>query len=730
MPGMTDAFDYQPVGISNPRGVSLEAADTVATIGRDPSTARRPSAVSGFNPINWVDPWSVPNPEWAGWQGASVTDSGSAGAEPPRYLSQLGYESDYADSPDRGNRDIGSLLAGQGINTRFTGGSGVQYVTGAEASRMGLDPNQQYMMVHQTDPRATGAGNRTQARVLYQRDPSSGQAVPVWASDGFEGADPSAAMRRGLITVGGIALGGLGADYLMGANGLGSEVAGSGLAEAGGTGAVSSPVYSPGLANATNLGALESAGTAGVGGAGVGGAGGGATPGMASAGGAAPAAAGVPGGYTTAAADSALVGSSGAPIAPNGVTLANAGGTMATTPSLLERATGLISQNPRLAGQLGSIVGSAVGAGSPPGVDPSVGGAINRNASIAERQQQLAELQYADQRALMEQYAPLLRQQFEQTLADQRTTSQRADQQWQSYLTNFQPLETRMASTAAGYDTPERRAAAARDAGVAVSDRFAAARDSQAAGLSAAGIAPGSGKALALDAASRIEEAKAVAGASTGARRDIENTGIGLVSDAARFGRNLPSTGLQATQVAGQQGAQAGNQYTGLVSATGNPYQLAAPLLNYAVGANQSSGSLGLGQTQGQQNQWQNRAGLIGDVLGAGLTAWGYFSSEKLKDMGPEVTDALKAVKASPAKHWRYKAGGTAEMGPTAEAFAEATGLGDGTKISIPSHLGLHHAAISELADSMEGLAREVRGLKGRSANDDRPGLQSVKRRA
>ena len=291
----------------------------------------------------------------------------------------------------------------------------------------------------------------------------------------------------------------------------------------------------------------------------------------------------------------------------------------------LSAAGDFVKSNPALIGRLVTGAAGLAAAGRPPGVDPAVGAAMTTSAGLSTRQMQLAELQYADQRDLFEQYAPLLKQQFTMQLAEQGKSNVRADDQWSSYLANFRPLETKMAKTAAEFDTPERRELEARNAAGSVGDRFQAARDQQTQAQFSAGIQPGSGRALALENASRIEEAKAKAGASNQARESVETRGLALVDNAARFGRNMPSTGIATAALAGQQGQQAGQQYSGLVNATAAPSAASAPLFQGALSANNSAASIGLNSAAAESRQYEQKAGLIGDLLSAGLTAYGYY---------------------------------------------------------------------------------------------------------
>lgn len=174
-------------------------------------------------------------------------------------------------------------------------------------------------------------------------------------------------------------------------------------------------------------------------------------------------------------------------------------------------------------------------------------------------------------------------------LTEMGKTSARADDQWNNYLSTWRPVENKYAQSILNYDTPGRREQAANEAGSGVAAQFdlarsAGLRDAQAAGVDPSTIA-------ALGAASRIEEAKATAGAKNTARTDVEKTGLTLLQGGANFGRNLPNTSLNASSVATGQGNSAGNA---------------------TVAANKM-----------ETDATTSRNQLFGDLFGAGLKAYG-----------------------------------------------------------------------------------------------------------
>lgn len=352
---------------------------------------------------------------------------------------------------------------------------------------------------------------------------------------------------------------------------------------------------------------------------------------------------------------------------------------------------------------------------SAPSPDPGLGKAAEQNSAIAGRMADLAETQYADQKALLDEYAPLLREMLSSTMADQQTTRDRADAQWQSYTDTWKPLEDAYAQKALEFDTPERREAAATAATGEVGTQFDQMRSTAARDMAAAGLDPSTIQAL--GAASQIEEAKAKAGAANTARSQTEMAGLGLLESGARFGRNMPSTGLAASQLATNQGGAAQGGYQGLVNATGAPGASAGSLFSGAIQGNQSAGNLYTQQFNAQNASMNSQNSLFGDVLGAGLKAYGmgmFGSSKKTKRMGPAVRDGLEAVSKSPAKKWRYKPGEgdgnqKPRMGPTAESLKKvAPEVSDGKVVDGIALAGLHHAALGDVAKRLGRIEKKL----------------------
>lgn len=405
-----------------------------------------------------------------------------------------------------------------------------------------------------------------------------------------------------------------------------------------------------------------------------------------------------------------------------------------------------------------------------PAPDPAIGEAAKANAAIAGRMQDLAETQYTDQKALLAEYSPLLKSLIQSNVDAQQTSTDQSAAQWKSYTDTWQPIEQELAKQSLAMADPAKAQQEADRAASTAATQYDRATADGARTLQAAGASPE--RVAAMQASAGLSGAKAIAGAASGAYRDTQKAGLAYLDNAARFGRNMTSTGIATAQLAGQQGQAASGGVYGLQSATGAGAAQAGSLFSQAVGANSAAGQLGLANYNAQLQASQANNGFLGDLIGAGAgllgstkTAGGasglaaltsFFSSEKLKHMGPKVNGndaeeavekangdspaeeraegkkghnakeeaaerragdnpAEEAIEASPSKQWSYKPGlgdgdTRTRMGPTAESLRDATGgvVSDGTKVDGIALLGLHHAAIANQSKRLRRLEKRA----------------------
>lgn len=118
----------------------------------------------------------------------------------------------------------------------------------------------------------------------------------------------------------------------------------------------------------------------------------------------------------------------------------------------------------------------------------------------------------------------------------------------------------------------------------------------------------------------------------------------------------------------------------------------------------------------------QQSGSTFGDVLGgiggAGLLASAFapfFSSEKLKDKGPEPRGVADKIARMDVPTWNYKGDPKRHVGPMAEDMRDEFGVGDGTMIEPVDAVGVLFAANKDLAKRVKTL--EARKIGGRHSH-------------
>jgi len=474
-----------------------------------------------------------------------------------------------------------------------------------------------------------GASVKDKMDVDYTFDPKTGVAIPTNAVHRYQASDWVDKGQSIATLVGAMATAYLGGTALAGASAGGGT--GAAAAGAGGTGVAG------GSAATGNMALIESGlGTAGYGGAG---------------------AANVTGGLA-AGAGGAAEGLSGMDLAAdaaagtgNNVAAAGQGLSAAQTSTLSQMAskagTSLTEFLKTPAGQKAAIMlaTTAVGAATAPnGPTPgSSSGGGTTVGGIAGKQEGLADSLAARNTALQQQYDPLYAQLIQSNLGQQSQNADLSKSLIDSYKTDFAPLATKMATTAANYDTAERRQEAADAAIAGVGQQYTAARRTLNSNLAStgSGVDPSSGLAQSLNAASRLEEAKASAGAGTTARKNVETTGIGLVKDAANFGLSQANTGLSASSAS----TAAGNNAAGLAQQQQNQGNANATtvsgLFSNAVNSTGVKANIDNGVFNQQQTAYNNDNAKTADYLSAAGQIAGYIWSSK---KGGGLSDARRGA--------------------------------------------------------------------------------------
>ena len=250
-----------------------------------------------------------------------------------------------------------------------------------------------------------------------------------------------------------------------------------------------------------------------------------------------------------------------------------------------------------------------------------------RAEGVANRQIELAERQYDDEKALTDKYAPLYEAQVKASTDAQTKQNQQSDEQWASYKEFFAPAEQALATKSLNYDTPQKRESAAGDAMALSRTSYDNAATQLDDGLASANVDPSSGAAMAQRRGLASAGAANTAVAGNAARTAVEDKGMAYLDNAVRFGRNMPSTGLaaaSAAQTSGQVATGTVQQQAALING-----QTAASqgLLSGASSTLSAAGNMRLGlQKQNFATAMaidQNQQKQISNVTQAGLAAYG-----------------------------------------------------------------------------------------------------------
>ena len=266
----------------------------------------------------------------------------------------------------------------------------------------------------------------------------------------------------------------------------------------------------------------------------------------------------------------------------------------------------------------------AFGKGSAP--DPSAGLLASAEASriAAEAQKEIAKENLDFYKKQYEEFKPIMTEVLQGEITTQREAMRQA-KEYEDYMKGtFRPLEERLTSEAAKFDTEAEREKMARAAVGDIGQAFGNVRGQAQRQSRAAGMGSNTGRFAALNQQLNLQEALARAGAATSTRETAQDKGRALLYDAAALGRNLPSnvsasfgTGLQAAG-----GARQSAMAPGQIMQPG--YQGYA---NQMAGVQQGYGTAGniYGQEfssrmQGYNAQQQAEAALWGGLgQGAGM---------------------------------------------------------------------------------------------------------------
>lgn len=350
--------------------------------------------------------------------------------------------------------------------------------------------------------------------------------------------------------------------------------------------------------------------------------------------------------------------------------------------------------------------------------------AAAESAALGREELDFAKQQYADSKPMRDAAAAKSLEVSDAQLQSMKQNDAIAKDYYDYQTGTFRPLEKQIVADAEAFDTPEKRADAAAAARADVEQSFGSAQDATRRAVLRTGGTVGSGRSLALMQDAALAKAKASAGATTSAVRNVEQQGYARKMDAASLGRNLASNQATSASVAinaGNSAAANGSRaLDASTSGVGTVMQGYGGAMQGAANAGNLYGQIASSQQRLAEIQGQ-QVGHLAKTIGQGAAL--YMSDEEVKSDTGEVTDGeeeLAEINATPVeKGWRYDPakggpddGGQPHTGPMAQQARRTMGeeVAPGGKVIDPISMN------GKLMAGMQALTKRVVRLEQREA--------------
>ena len=354
---------------------------------------------------------------------------------------------------------------------------------------------------------------------------------------------------------------------------------------------------------------------------------------------------------------------------------------------------------------------------SPPPPSAEERAAMAANGRLADTQAELAKSTYADNKALIDRYAPVYDQLLQSSVAQSKLTGEQGQMAFDDYKNIFRPAEADYVKSSQDWASAGRTEERAQGAAATVQGQFDAARDSNARQSAAMGISPDSGRSIQTGIDLQNAQALGKAGAINKSKQDSDVLGLTMKQNVANFGRNVHQTTLASSAATLQGNQVAQGNISGQIANTGAAVAPASSLMQGAVNTNNSTIGQGLQNRQMQVQADGNFMSGLGSLAGMGLKLGG-FSDENMKENIKPVNEenVLAGLEKIPVKEYDYKGDAPVQghaVGGMAQDWNKEFGEGvapGGKMLNIASADDM--SVVGMLHAGLVGLSKKVKRME------------------
>jgi len=247
--------------------------------------------------------------------------------------------------------------------------------------------------------------------------------------------------------------------------------------------------------------------------------------------------------------------------------------------------------------------------------------AMRTMGGLGQQQLAFAQQQYAEM-------APLLKGIAQTQQAAQQQQMAQAQDYYDYMRSTYRPIEQRLVSDAAKFNTEQYREQLASQAAADAGRAFGLTQAASQRAMGAMGVNPNSGRFASMQNQANLGLAAQRAAAMTGTRQQAQQMGYARLLEAAGLGRGLSGASTAAYQGAVGAGNAAGQMYM----APGNQYMAGMGAAGQTMGQGYQLGIGGLGNVLGTQaNVYNTGVNAQGEMWGALVGAGGTLGAAAIK---------------------------------------------------------------------------------------------------